>query len=115
MTFEEAFVLTHHCDVRSFRRRVFWSCIPGPAVPAMAMLHFIYPGYCRADFNLITGVAEAQSVDEIRRELRYYFAEPANRRWSRRVAKVRLSARRMIRLARNYLPESTPGHELRYL
>ncbi len=85
------------------------------AVPAMAMLQLFHPRYCRADINLIIGVAEARSIDEIRRELRYYFAEPANRRWSRRVAKVRVSARRMIRLARNYIPESTPGHELRYL
>ncbi len=105
MTFEDRYCRAHRCDVTAFRNRVFWRCVP-PAVRPLAAIGWI----CRRRFFLpderfVIGVAEAQCIDDVRREARDYLQGPANQGWLRRVVSVRVSARRMIALTKIYLPD----------
>lgn len=105
MTLEDHYCGKHDCDADSFRRHVFWNCVP-PHVRALVWLIRVFrPCFFSVDDRFIIGLGETQSIEDVRREAREYLQETANQSWLRRVAKVRVSATRAIQLSKAYLPE----------
>ena len=104
-TFQEIYCARERCSASEFRHRVFAAALPwyarllGPVVRALNQRHFA------ADHQLIDAASRAETVEQLRVELRTYVGDPSNRRWLRRSAKIRVSTRRLLRLARAYLPD----------
>jgi hypothetical protein len=100
-TFEEVFVERHGCTLVQFRRRVFWRTLHWHAL-FLAPL-FLLKRYSAADFDLIAACGRAQSMGSLREEIEAYRHDPRNEGWLRRRARIRLSGRRLLRMAYDYL------------
>jgi hypothetical protein len=105
VTFEERFCQLNKCDVFAFRQRVFQQCLPPWARVLASFVRIFSPTYFDADFRFVTGLGEASSIAEVRQEAREYLGSPINRRWLRRVGRIRMSATRAIALAKGFLPD----------
>lgn len=105
-TFEEIFCSRHSCSPEVFRSRLFRTSLPGYVRLLSLFLGGLNRRLFRCDHHLTFRVAECGTVDDVRRELAEYFKEPENNTWLRRVAHVRISRRKLVHIARTYLPES---------
>jgi len=105
-TFEERFCEAHQCTSEEFVRRVFWKCLHRHALPIAPVLLAVYPRYFDADRELILGVRRAVKMGQVWEEVREFFINPRHTGWLRRKVNIRVSARRLIDLAREYLPTS---------
>jgi hypothetical protein len=105
-TFEELFCEANKCTPAEFPRRVFWKCLYRHAVPLAPLLLVVWPKYFAPDKQLIMDVRRADKMNHVWEEVRQYFADSVGRPWLRRKGNVRISARRLINLAREYLPSS---------
>jgi hypothetical protein len=103
-TLEEIFCERHGCSRADFSRKVFWKCLHRHALPVAPFILAVYPSYFEADQELITEIRRAKRMNEVWEEVRQYFVSPKYEGWLRRRASIRLSARRLIELAREYLP-----------
>lgn len=106
-SFEELFCEAHRCSPDEFRKKVFWRSLPWWA----KLLALFVGGYGGAHFGpdreFIAGVGRASDMAHVRMEIREYFDDPLNRGWLRQVANVRASTRKVRKLARRYLPDSS--------
>jgi hypothetical protein len=100
-TFAEIFCIEHRCDWRTFERRVFWHSLHRRAFPIASLVQCFFPRHFAPDWDLIRTAARCDSLPQIDEEIRDFVLNSANRNWWRRVAKVRLSAQRLRRLARH--------------
>src|ERR1700690_4679924 len=103
-TFEEKYCEANHCSPDEFQRKIFWKCLHRHALPFVPFLLLFNPQYFAADFELIREVRRAVKMNQVWEEVREYFLSPKHYGWFRRKANIRLSARRLISLAREYLP-----------
>lgn len=109
-TFEEKFCAAERCSAEEFPRRVFWKCLHRHAVPLAAVLIVIRPNYFAIDRELIGEIRSAQRMHDVWEEIQEYFVSPRYQGWLRKRANVRISAKRLIALARRHLPSSAgPG------
>ena len=108
-TFRELYCEKHRCTEQQFVRQLFWKALYPHALPFAPLLLLIRGDYFIADRSLIASVANAVTMHRVREEVRDYFWDSNNRGWLRRVANIRISGQRVKDIARNYLPESTPG------
>ena len=99
-TFEEVFVERHGCTLVQFRRRVFWRTLHWHAL-FLAPL-FLLSRHFRADFDLIATCGRVRSMDFLREEIEAYRDDPRNSGWLRRRAKIRISARKLLKFANDY-------------
>jgi hypothetical protein len=105
-TFEELFCEVNKCTPAEFPRRLFWKCLYRHALPVAPVLMVLSPKYFAPDKQLIADVRRAEKMNQVWEEVRQYFADSTHRHWLRRRGNVRISARRLINLAREYLPAS---------
>lgn len=101
-TFEEVFRERHRCSAMEFRRRVFWHSLHPHAVPLAPL--FLVSAHFTPERALISGCAQARSMRALLEELDSYLRDPANGHWLRRRCGLRLSTRRLRKLAKDYLP-----------
>jgi hypothetical protein len=103
-TFEEIYCEANKCAPAEFSRRIFWECLHRHALPLAPFLLVLKRRYFDADQQLIADVRRAERMDQVWEAVREFFVDPRHAGWLRRKAEVRLSGRRLIRLARMYLP-----------
>jgi hypothetical protein len=70
------------------------------------MLRWVRPRYFVSDDAFIHGISTARTLDEVRRAAQSFHDSGRSEGWWRRVARVRVSARRVVRLAHRYIPDS---------
>lgn len=100
MTFKTAYCTAHACPPEHFGRRVFRKVIHRRAMPASLVLWVLHPGFFQADFELIQAAGEAADARQLEEHLQDYRLDSRNLHWARRRAFLRISTRRLRRLAR---------------
>ena len=108
-TFTELYCARHGCAPHEFRQRIFWRTLPWQAVPFAPLL--LLGNHFKSDHRLIDACGRATHLHQIQEEIH---DRPFHRqvgRWLRRHAKLRISTRRLRKLAACYLPKrnSPPG------
>ena len=105
LSFQEKFCDAHHCTPEDFKRRVFWRCLRRHALPFAPILLLFKPGYFYCDWELITAAGCALSLNTVQAEIGEFFCDTRNRGWWRRRLEIRVSGRRLSRLAAAYLAD----------
>jgi hypothetical protein len=105
-TFEERYCEATGCTAAEFPRQIFWKCLHRHALPVAPVILLLNAEYFSLDRELIAEVRKAQKMNEVWEEVRQYFVSPRHEGVLRRKANIRLSARRLINLARDHLPAS---------
>ncbi|OIQ98014.1 hypothetical protein GALL_199350 [mine drainage metagenome] len=100
-TFAELYCSRHGCPLRAFRRRIFWQLLPWHALPLAPVL--VLGDYFAPDYSLIDACARATGMGGIYEAIRDYPNSCRNLGWLRRRARVRISTRRLYRLAAIHL------------
>jgi hypothetical protein len=103
-TFEEKFCEAHGCSSADFSRKLFWKCLHRHAIPLAPFILLFNSDYFTPDRELITELRRVRKMNDVWEEVRQYFINPRHRNWWRSKANIRISARRLIELARDYLP-----------
>lgn len=109
MTFKTAYCTAHACPPEHFGRRVFLAALHGRALPAAWVLYLLKPGFFQADFELIRAAGEATDSRQLEEYLQEYRLDSHNLHWARRHAFLRVSTRRLRRLARGAWEASKAG------
>jgi hypothetical protein len=104
-TFEEVYCAHHRCTAQEFSRGIFWLALHRHALPLAPLL--LWGKYFAADRELIVACGRARSMRQIREEIEQHGCHPHNVGWLRQRCAIRISIRRLHRLARNYLPGSS--------
>jgi hypothetical protein len=100
-TWEEVFAARHGCKPAQFSQRIFWRTLHFHALfPAPLLL---LGGHFRADFNLIATCGRARSLGAVVEELYTFRHDPRNTGWLRSRARIRISTRKLLQIARNDL------------
>lgn len=102
-TFGELFCEAYHIDHDEFSRKVFWQCLYRHALPLVPFWGGFHADYFAADHELILSAGRAASIRQVREEVADYFQYPNNHGWLRKRARIRISTKRLVRLARRYL------------
>ena len=105
-TFEERYCAATGCTPEEFPRKVFWRCLHRHALPVAPVILLLNDDYFSLDRELIAEVRKAEKMNHVWEEVRQYFVSPKHEGLLRRRANIRLSARRLINLARDHLPAS---------
>jgi hypothetical protein len=100
-TLEEVFAARHGCTFGQFQQRVFWRTLHWHAL-ILAPL-FLVGRYFDFDFALIAACGHVRSMNSLREEIEAYRNDPRNAGWLRHRARIRISTRKLLRLARAYL------------
>ena len=107
-SFQERFCAAHRCTEKAFAQKVFWLCLHRRAVLVAPLLGGFRAEYFAADRELIAAAGRAADLKDIIQEIRDFYLTSSNRGWWRRRAKIRVSAQRLLNLARPLLaPAST--------
>ena len=104
-TLRERYCREHECTVRHFEAVLFWRSLHLPAWLCALPLGGRLGRYFAVDRDLLTGVAQARTMDDVREAVRDFFMEPANQRPLRRFGHVRVSTRKLKTFVRPYLPD----------
>ncbi len=107
-SFKERYCAATGCAERAFTGQVLWACLYRGAWPWALWARFAAPEFFAADRELIDAVGGAKSLAQVERELRDFSTDSRNREWWRRVVRLRISTRRLRRLARRYLAAAKP-------
>jgi hypothetical protein len=105
-TFEEHYCEATGCTAEEFSRRIFWKCLHRHALLIAPVILLVRPSYFALDRELIDEVRKAEKMNLVWEEVRQYFLSPQHEGFLRRHANIRVSARRLINLARDYLPST---------
>jgi hypothetical protein len=103
-SFQEKYCEAHGCTPAEFSRRLFWRCLHRHAYPLAPIILLFNREYFAVDRELIAGVRRAEKMNQVWEEIREYFLSPKHTGWLRRRANIRISARRLIEIAKDYLP-----------
>jgi hypothetical protein len=87
---------------------VFWQSLHRHAIPLAPFLNLLNPDYFEIDRELINRAALARTIPELNEEIRDYAMDFRNQGGLRRMIGLRLSTRRLRKLAGPYLP-AKPG------
>jgi hypothetical protein len=109
-TFAELFSAAQRCSADSFEERVFWRCLHRRALPAAPIVRWLSPGYFAPDWEFVRASAHCSTLRQIDEEIRDFTLDSANHQWWRRVARFRISTRRLRRLARLHLQPKVAPH-----
>jgi len=102
-TLEELFSAHPGCPLEQFRKRMFWRTLHTHALilaPPLLLSRYFAP-----DFQLISSCGRARSMDVLLEEIQAYRENPLTADWLRRRAKVRISTRKLQKVARAYLKD----------
>lgn len=107
MTFKNAYCAAHACPPEHFGARVFRAVLHRRVLPAAVVWRAINPDFFRADFELIHAAGEATDARQLEEHLQEYRLDSRNLHWARRCAFLRVSTRRLRRLARSTWASAT--------
>lgn len=99
-TFEQLYCERYACDAVRFGGQVFRASLPLRARFCAIFLGGFWGRYFGPERDLIASVGEATTMVRIRDEIRDYFMDPVHKAWPRRIAGLRISTRRLQRVAR---------------
>jgi hypothetical protein len=100
-TFAELYCAQHRCAARWFNALVFWRTLPWHARPIAPLL--LLSDHFEPDRQLIATCAQATRLDQVTEEIRDHPFHPRNGSWLRKHARVRISRRRLLAIARDCL------------
>lgn len=99
MTFKTAYCTAHACPPEHFDRQVFRAVLHRRGLPAAVLVRLVNPGFFQADFELIRAAGEATDSRQLEECLQDYRFDSRNLHWARRRVFLRVSTRRLRRLA----------------
>jgi hypothetical protein len=105
-TFEAIFCERHGCSPEEFSTRVFRRCLYRRAALLAPVIRTLNPRYFLPERHLVDRLRRVEKMNQVWEELREYFTDPRNAGWIRRKLGFRISGRRLIAFARDYLPSS---------
>lgn len=105
-TLEEKFCAKHGCTPEQFSRRVFWLCLHRHALPLAPIILLVNRDYFESDRELIADIRRAVKMNQVWEGIREFFLSPRHQGWLHKRANVRVSAHRLINLAREFLPST---------
>lgn len=97
------------CSEASFYRKVFWECLHRRALVVAPFFGGWKSNYFAADRALIAEIARAERMSQVAEDIGAFALEPDNTRWLRKTARIRVSGRRVQRLAKRYLLATAPS------
>ncbi len=100
-TFAELYCAQHRCESRWFKPQIFWRTLPWYVVPIAPLL--LLSNHFEPDQQLIATCARATRLDQVAEEIRDHPFYPRNDSWLRQRAKIRISRRRLLDIARHCL------------
>ena len=103
-TFAQLYCAQTGCAPHKFRQRIFWRTLHWHAVPLAPLL--LISDYFESDRDLIDACSHATHMQQIHEEIRDHPVNPHHGRWLHRYARVRISTRRLRRLAARYLAKA---------
>ena len=103
-SFQELFCEEQRCNEGQFARKVFWRSLYSHATIFVPLLGGFRSEYFVADRELISGAGRATTMAQLRTEIADFVMDANNRGLLRQRVRVRVSATRLKRLARRYLP-----------
>ena len=104
LTFAELYCARNSCSPHEFQRRVFWRTLHWHAVLLAPLL--MISDYFESDQELIEACARATRMKQIHEEIRDKPVHLNRGHWLHRHANLRISTRRLRRLAARYLAKS---------
>lgn len=96
----------------SFATKVLLETLYPHARPLLGLIAQLYPDHFRADYEFIEDVSRMQHHTDFGSAVESYISHPANADFLRRRLRLRISVRRMLRLANDIFPQDLPA-ELR--
>ena len=109
MTLREKYCSEYGCDEREFATRVFRRCLHRRLVPFASLVALLRPDYFAPDWELVRRAGAVRSLAELAEEVGDFRNDARNQRGWRARLRMRLSTRRLQRLARQLLgDESRP-------
>jgi hypothetical protein len=102
--FKTAFCARFEYQQEHFEKRVFWNAVH-PEIKIVAFLIRCFrPSFFRSDLDCIRSIAAAETKEEVRAIVRSLRFDPNfNRGFLRGFLRVRISGRRLTRIANNVL------------
>lgn len=101
MNFKTAYCTAHACPPEHFGGRVFRAVLHRRVLPAAVVLRMLNPDFFQADFELIRAAGEATNSNQLEEYLQEYRLDSCHLHWARRRGFLRVSTRRLRRLARS--------------
>jgi len=98
-SFLERFCAAHRCREDEFVEKVFWQCIYPHAIGLVPFLGGWRSEHFSADRDLIAGAGSATRMEQVREEVRDFIMSRDNRGALRQHLRIRVSAKRLLRLA----------------
>ena len=102
--FRHAFAAKRQILPSSFENALFFECAPLQALLVGLVFDSSQSKIFSPDYELIGRVAGAKFFEEVVAAISDYWGHPANDGWTRRKVKIRISTRRVRRLAAELLP-----------
>ncbi len=100
-TFAELYCARTGCSPHQFQQRIFWRTLHWYALPLAPLI--LISDYFASDYDLIDACSRATRMKEIYQELHERRTYPRHSNWLRRHTRLRISTRRLDRLAARYL------------
>ena len=110
-SFRVLFCAARGCGEAEYARRVFRECLYRRAVPFVWLLGGYRGRHFAPDRELIEATGDLAAAASFDDECAEYFIHPQNRGWTRRVARLRLSTRKLHHLVRALLAPARPARE----
>lgn len=82
-----------------FSRAWFWACLHRRGLPLVPLCALLGTDFFAPDRELIGRVARVRTLRELEEEIRDFRVDARNQTWWRKTARVRVSTRRLRRLA----------------
>lgn len=102
--FGHAFAAKRQILPSSFESALFFDCAPLQALLVGLVIDSPQLKVFAPDYELLRRIAEARFIEEVEAAISDFWGHPANDGWARRKAKIRISTRRVRRLAAELLP-----------
>ena len=98
--FKTAFCARFAHPQAQFEKAVFWNAMHPEMRPVAFLIHKLWPGFFHSDLDCIRSLAVTESKQEVRALIASLHYDPKfNQGFLRRVLRVRISGRRIMRLA----------------
>lgn len=108
-TFQEKYCAARGCRGDEFVPQIFWRALHRHALVIAPVAATMDRDYFALDRELIAVVGRARTMGELDEELRDFRHDERNHHWWRMRARLRLSTRRLRRIAGTYLAAAPAG------
>lgn len=103
-TFKEAYCEKFHCRDADYERAVFRPCLYRHALPLANLILSKKPSFFQEDFDLIREIGNIDNADKFRSEINFFYGRNLrDKNRLRRLLRIRLSAKRLLKLKNEVL------------